>query len=140
MLLISLLFAEVTSTIISNLTNRYNYSYNSYHLIYIIGTFTCIPIIEELIFRGLFFNIAFEWLDMKNNTTRNIVVICNIIMFLSLHYRNYNIPNFNIILSLLISFLPRLLVSISLSYIYIKTKDIKYNIILHMLYNLLLSV
>ncbi|WP_416389920.1 CPBP family intramembrane glutamic endopeptidase [Terrisporobacter petrolearius] len=33
--------------------------------------------------------------------------------------------------------LPTLLISISFTYVYVKTKDIKYNIILHMLYNFL---
>ncbi len=75
---------------------------------------------------------------MNNKTIKNIVIIINIIMFMSVHYVSYNFPNFNIILSLLIAILPKLAVSISLTYVYMKTKDIKYNIILHIVYNFLI--
>ncbi|UEL47226.1 CPBP family glutamic-type intramembrane protease [Terrisporobacter hibernicus] len=54
---------------------------------------------------------------------------------MSVHYISYNLADFNLILSLLIAIIPRLAISISLTYIYIKTKDIKYNIILHIVYN-----
>ncbi len=106
--------------------------------IFLIGAFTYGPIIEELIFRGIFFNIASDWIDMNNKTVKNTVIIINIIMFMSLHYVSYNLPDFNVILSLLIAIIPRLAISISLTYVYMKTKDIKYNIILHIVYNFLI--
>ena len=106
--------------------------------IFLIGAFTYGPIVEELIFRGIFFNITSDWLDMNNRIVKNIVIIINIIMFTSVHYVSYNLPDFNVILSLLMAILPRLAVSISLTYVYIKTKDIKYNIILHIVYNFLI--
>ena len=103
--------------------------------IFYIGAFTYSPIVEELIFRGIFFNIADNWIDMNDKTLKNIVIIVNIIMFMSIHYISYNLVSFNFIISLLMAIISRLTVSISLTYIYIKTKDIKYNIALHIVYN-----
>ena len=105
--------------------------------ILLISVFTFRPFMEELIFRGVYFNIASDYLDMKNNVVKNIVIIINIILFILLHTENWGYPNYNIILSVITCALPRLVISISATYIYFKTKDIKYNIILHMLYNFL---
>jgi len=105
--------------------------------ILLISAFTFRPLMEELIFRGVYFNIASDYLDMKNNVVKNIVIITNIILFMLLHTENWGYSNYNIILSVISSALPKLVGSISLTYIYIKTKDIKYNIILHMLNNFL---
>ncbi len=105
--------------------------------ILLISAFTFRPLMEELIFRGVYFNIASDYLDMKNNVVKNIVIITNIILFMLLHTENWGYSNYNLILSVISSALPKLVGSISLTYIYIKTKDIKYNIILHMLNNFL---
>ncbi|WP_343337497.1 hypothetical protein TPELB_24870 [Terrisporobacter petrolearius] len=105
--------------------------------ILLISAFTFRPLMEELIFRGVYFNIASDYLDMKNNVVKNIVIITNIILFMILHTRDWGYSNYNLILSVISSALPRLLISISITYIYVKTKDIKYNIILHMLNNFL---
>ncbi len=105
--------------------------------ILLISAFTFRPLMEELIFRGVYFNIASDYLDMKNNVVKNMVIITNIILFMLLHTENWGYSNYNIILSVISSALPRLVGSISITYIYIKTKDIKYNIILHMLNNFL---
>lgn len=105
--------------------------------ILLISAFTFRPLMEELIFRGGYFNIAYDYLDMKNNVVKNIVIITNIILFIIIHTRDWGYSNYNLILSVISSALPRLLISISLTYIYVKTKDIKYNIILHMLNNFL---
>ena len=108
--------------------------------ILLISVFTFRPFMEELIFRGVYFNIASDFLDMKNDGVKNMVIITNIILFVLLHTENLGYPNYNIILSVITSALPRLVASISFTYIYIKTKDIKYNIILHMLYNFLCMI
>ena len=101
--------------------------------IILISAFTFRPFMEELIFRGIYFNVASDYLDMKNNVVKNIVIITNIILFILLHNKNWNYFT----LSAISYALPTLLISISFTYVYIKTKDIKYNIILHMLYNFL---
>ncbi|WP_343342739.1 CPBP family intramembrane glutamic endopeptidase [Terrisporobacter petrolearius] len=105
--------------------------------ILLISVFTFRPFMEELIFRGIYFNIAYDYLDMKNNVVKNIVIITNITLFIIIHTGNCGYPNYNIILSVITCALPRLAISISTTYIYVKTKDIKYNIILHMLNNFL---
>ncbi|UEL47225.1 CPBP family glutamic-type intramembrane protease [Terrisporobacter hibernicus] len=38
--------------------------------IFWVGAITYSPIIEELIFRGIFFNIASTWLDINNKTVK----------------------------------------------------------------------
>lgn len=106
-------------------------------ILLLISAFTLRPFMEELIFRGVYFNIASDYLDMKNNVVKNIVIITNIILFIIIHTRDWGYPNYNFILSVISSALPKLVASISFTYIYVKTKDIKYNIILHMLYNFL---
>ena len=106
-------------------------------ILLLISAFTLRPFMEELIFRGIYFNAADDYLDMKNNVVKNIVIIANIILFIIIHTRDWGYPNYNFILSVITCALPKLVASISFTYIYIKTKDIKYNIILHMLYNFL---
>ncbi|WP_416386990.1 hypothetical protein [Metaclostridioides mangenotii] len=59
----------------------------------------------------------------------------NIMLFGSIHYINHGFADFSSIFYLFIAVFPRLLISISLIYVYFKTMDIKYNIILHLLYN-----
>lgn len=139
LLIISIVFGAILSVIISNLTQAHGFD-TKFNLIVFIGAFTYIPFIEELIFRGMFFNIASNVLDMKNNTVMKIAIIVNLITFLLMHYTSVGFPNFNLFLSLLASILPRVVISASLIYIYIKTKDIKYNIILHMLYNFIIII
>ncbi|WP_270304349.1 CPBP family intramembrane glutamic endopeptidase [Terrisporobacter petrolearius] len=101
--------------------------------IILISAFTFRPFMEELIFRGIYFNVASDYLDMKNNVVKNIVIITNIILFIIIHNKDWNCFT----LSAISYALPTLLISISFTYVYVKTKDIKYNIILHMLYNFL---
>ena len=120
----------------SHITGQMPYG-NAPNIILLISAFTFRPLMEELIFRGVYFNIASDYLDMKNNVVKNIVIITNIILFMILHTRDWGYSNYNLILSVISSALPRLLISISITYIYVKTKDIKYNIILHMLNNFL---
>lgn len=134
LLIVSIIFAKGTSIFISKLTEGYGSDSNSGMLTFITA-FTYVPFIEELIFRGLFFNVAYNLLDMKNPIVKNIAVIVNIILFLTMHYSSCGFPRFNMTLSLLISILPRIVISASIIYIYIETRDIKYNIILHMIYN-----
>ena len=105
--------------------------------ILLISAFTFRPLMEELIFRGMYFNIASDFLDMKNNVVKNIVIITNIILFMLIHTENWGYDNYNLILSVMSCALPRLVASISITYIYAKTKDIKYNFILHILNNFL---
>ena len=138
LLIISRLFPLLIDKVMYRMFSQINSPDVQLSFIFLIGAFTYAPIVEELIFRGIFFNIASDWIDMNDKTVKNIVIIINIIMFMSVHYVSYNFPNFNIILSLLIAILPRLAVSISLTYVYMKTKDIKYNIILHIVYNFLI--
>lgn len=139
LLTISIIFGSILSVIISNLTQGHDFD-TKFNLLLLIGGFTYIPFIEELIFRGMFFNIASNLLDMKNNTVMKIAIIVNLITFLIMHYTSIGVPNFNFFLSLLASTLARIVISTSLIYIYIKTKDIKYNIILHMLYNFIIII
>lgn len=134
LLMVSIIFAIGTSIFISKLTEGYDSDLN-FGMIDFIAAFTYVPFLEELIFRGLFFNIASSLLDMKNHIVKNIAVVANIILFLTMHYSSYGFPIFNIPLSLLISILPRIVISASMVYIYIETRDIKYNIFLHMIYN-----
>ncbi|MBY2478746.1 CPBP family intramembrane metalloprotease, partial [Clostridioides difficile] len=134
LLMVSIIFAIGTSIFISKLTEGYGSDSNS-GMITFIAAFTYVPFLEELIFRGLFFNIASSLLDMKNPIVKNIAVVANIILFLTMHYSSCGFPIFNIPLSLLISILPRIVISASMVYIYIETRDIKYNIFLHMIYN-----
>ncbi|CEN75155.1 CAAX amino terminal protease self-immunity [[Clostridium] sordellii] len=104
----------------------------------LVSGFMVIPFIEELLTRGIFFNIAYDFLDMENNIVIKIAIVVNIIMFMFLHYIHINFQSHAFILSLLVAFSPRLAIGISLTYIYMKTKDIKYNIILHTMYNFVL--
>lgn len=134
LLMVSIIFAIGTSIFISKLTEGYD-SDSNFGMIDFIAAFTYVPFLEELIFRGLFFNIASSLLDMKNHIVKNIAVVANIILFLTMHYSSCGFPRFNIPLSLLISILPRIVISASMVYIYIETRDIKYNIFLHMIYN-----
>lgn len=105
--------------------------------ILLISAFTLRPFMEELIFRGVYFNIASNYLDMKNNVVKNMVIITNIILFIIIHTGNWGYPNYNFILSVITSALPKIVGLISVTYIYVKTKDIKYNVIFHILNNLL---
>lgn len=134
LLMVSIIFAIGTSIFISKLTEGYD-SDSNFGMIDFIAAFTYVPFLEELIFRGLFFNIASSLLDMKNHIVKNIAVVANIILFLTMHYSSCGFPIFNMPLSLLISILPRIVISASMVYIYIETRDIKYNILLHMIYN-----
>lgn len=138
LLIISRLFPLLIDKVMYRMFSQINIPDVQLSFIFLIGAFTYAPIVEELIFRGIFFNIASDWIDMNDKTVKNIVIIINIIMFMSLHYVSYNLPDFNVILSLLIAIIPRLAISISLTYVYMKTKDIKYNIILHIVYNFLI--
>ncbi|MCC0735430.1 CPBP family intramembrane metalloprotease [Clostridioides sp. ZZV14-6009] len=139
LLIISIVFCKILALIIYDLTQEYG-SDTELSLAIFISSFTYVPFIEELIFRGMFFNIASNLLDMKNNTVIKITIIVNLITFLIMHYTSFGFPNFNLFLSLLASILPRVVISASLIYIYIKTKDIKYDIILHMLYNFIIII
>lgn len=109
-----------------------------YDFVDLIGAITYTPFIEELVFRGLFFNLTFNLLDMENKVVKYIAITTNIMMFMSIHYVDYSLANYNILFSLLISVVPKLAISTSLVYVYFKTRDIKYNIILHMLYNFII--
>ncbi len=109
-----------------------------YDFVDLIGAITYTPFIEELVFRGLFFNLTFNILDMENKVVKYIAITTNIMMFMSIHYVDYSLANYNILFSLLISVVPNLAISTSLVYVYFKTRDIKYNIILHMLYNFII--
>ncbi|MFR3567726.1 MAG: lysostaphin resistance A-like protein [Paraclostridium sordellii] len=104
----------------------------------LVSGFMVIPFIEELLTRGIFFNIAYDFLDMKNEIVLKITIVVNIIMFMCLHYIYIDFQRHSFVLSLLVAFSPRLAIGISLTYIYMKTKDIKYNIILHTMYNFIL--
>lgn len=72
---------------------------------------------------------------MENKVVKYIAIITNIILFSYIHYIDYDLQSYNFLLSSLISVVPKLAVFASLVDVYFKTKDIKYNIILHMLYN-----
>ncbi len=117
--------------IVGNHYPTIDFSYNPFL------TFMIVPFVEELLMRGVFFNIAYDFLDMKNKVVRNIAIVVNILMFLSMHYVPFNFTGHAFVLSLLVASLPRLVISCSLTYIYVKTKDIKYNILMHMIYNFL---
>ena len=137
LLMLSLLIMSMLwGYLCSHITGQMSYG-NAPNIILLINVFTFRPLMEELIFRGVYFNIASDYLDMKNNVVKNIVIITNIILFMLLHTENWGYSNYNLILSVISSALPKLVGSISVTYIYIKTKDIKYNIILHMLNNFL---
>lgn len=131
---ISLLFVEIIDIISTKITQDYD-NIMIYDFIMLIGAITYTPFIEELVFRGLFFNLAFNLLDLENKVVKYIAIITNIILFSYIHYIDYDLQSYNFLLSSLISVVPKLAVSTSLVYVYFKTKDIKYNIILHMLYN-----
>lgn len=135
LLIISMLYIPLINKAINIIIPQIDSAEIQLSFIFYIGAFTYSPIVEELIFRGIFFNIADNWIDMNDKTLKNIVIIVNIIMFMSIHYISYNLVSFNFIISLLMAIISRLTVSISLTYIYIKTKDIKYNIALHIVYN-----
>lgn len=134
LLIISFFFCLVSHLTIYKIFNI-PVSNTEHDIGYWIGAFIYTPFIEELVFRGLFFNIAISLLDMENNVVKYISVIANISIFLVAHYTSFGFNDFNIFLSLIITIVPRLAISISFTYLYIKTKDIKYNIILHMIYN-----
>lgn len=132
---ISIFYCYLSSEVLEQILYQVNEPDLKLSMIYYLGAITYSPIIEEIVFRGIFFNMASRWLDMKDKTVRYMVIIMNIIMFMSIHYIGYSFSEHNFVLSLLIAIIPRLFVSVSLTYLYIKTKDIKYNCILHMIYN-----
>jgi membrane protease YdiL (CAAX protease family) len=76
-------------------------------------------------------NLTFNNLDMEKKIVKYIVIIVNIMCFVVIHYIDYG----SCFVSILMSLLPKLAMSTSLVFVYLKTRDIKYNIILHMLYN-----
>nr|WP_312983811.1 CPBP family intramembrane glutamic endopeptidase [Clostridioides sp.] len=137
LVIFSVLFANVISEITTKITQGYDLDIDIEEEInyLIIGIIIYAPFIEELMFRGIFFNIASNLLDMENKVVKHITILTNIMAFMMIHYIGYGFTNFNFTLSLLLAILPRIAVSVSLVYVYLKTKDIKYNIILHMLYN-----
>ena len=134
LLIISLLFSKISITIISKITQGYSVNIK-HNFFYFIEAALIIPFIEELIFRGIFFNITFNLLDMEDKVIKKIAIITNIMLFGSIHYINHGFADFSTIFYLFIAVFPRLLISISLIYVYFKTRDIKYNIILHLMYN-----
>lgn len=137
-LFISILYCYLSGEVLELILHQINEPDLKLRMIFYLGAIVYAPIIEELIFRGIFFNIASTWLDMDDKIVKAIVIIINIIMFLSIHYIDYNFSKFNFLLSLLVSIIPKIFVSVSLTYIYFKTKDIKYNCILHIIYNFLI--
>ena len=138
LLIISILSVDIIGIILSKIITQNYGTKKLYDFVDLIGAITYTPFIEELVFRGLFFNLTFNLLDMENKVVKYIAITTNIMMFMSIHYVDYSLANYNILFSLLISVVPKLAISTSLVYVYFKTRDIKYNIILHMLYNFII--
>jgi membrane protease YdiL (CAAX protease family) len=133
LIIISMLFVENIHIITSKISQGHDADIK-FSIVDLIGAFTYTPFIEELIFRGIFFNLAFNNLDMEKKIVKYIVIIVNIMCFVVIHYIDYG----SYFVSILISLLPKLAISTSLVFVYLKTRDIKYNIILHMLYNFII--
>ena len=135
LLFISILYCCLSYKVLQMIIPKINESNLKKSIIFFLGAMTYSPIIEEIIFRGIFFNLASQWVDMNDKLVKYMVIIINIIMFMSIHYIGYSFLEYNFMLSLLIAIIPRLFISVSLTYLYIRTNDIKYNIILHIIYN-----
>lgn len=131
-LLLSTVFKEI---IINNGSKEYNLGY-----IIMFKTILVAPVLEELYFRGIFYNIAINWLKVEKLSDEYFIAIINSILFSLLHYHSYATLNISVFLSLLMAFFMILVYSISFWFIYMKTKDIKYNITLHILINLSLNL
>ncbi|WP_304340560.1 CPBP family intramembrane glutamic endopeptidase [Metaclostridioides mangenotii] len=131
-LLLSTVFKEI---IINNGSKEYNLGY-----IIMFKTILVAPVLEELYFRGIFYNIAINSLKIEKLSDEYFIAIINSILFSLLHYNSFATLNIGVFLSLLMAFLMILVYSISFWFIYIKTKDIKYNITLHILINLTLNL
>ncbi|GAA0237134.1 CPBP family intramembrane glutamic endopeptidase [Metaclostridioides mangenotii] len=131
-LLLSNVFKEI---LINNGSREYNLEYNFLFKMILVA-----PILEELYFRGIFNNIAINSLKVEKLSDEYFIAIINAILFSLLHYNTFATLNISVFLSLLMAFLTIIVYSISFWFIYIKTKDIKYNIILHILVNLTLNL
>lgn len=64
LLVISIILGGIISSIIAMIAQDQE-SNVTITAIYVIGTITYTPFLEELVFRGMFYNLAYEWLDMK---------------------------------------------------------------------------
>jgi membrane protease YdiL (CAAX protease family) len=131
-LLLSNVFKEI---LINNGSKEYNLGYN-----FMFKTILVAPILEELYFRGIFYNIAINSLKVEKLSDEYFIAITNSILFSLLHYHSFATLNISVFLSLLMAFLTIIVYSISFWFIYMKTKDIKYNITLHILINLSLNL
>ncbi|GLB46466.1 CAAX amino protease [Philodulcilactobacillus myokoensis] len=89
-----------------------------------ISTVIVAPIAEELIFRGLFFRFLFP--KLNNKWTMGIGILCSSFVFAWLHVTSFGIE-----------LLPYLLGGLILSTTYVLFNDIRYDIGLHMLNNLI---